>query len=106
MVTEADWQNWTPAELAPYIDVVFDAFGSDRIMYGSDWPVCLLAAEYSQQFEIVTNYGSRNWSLRQSLKGAEVCRRSGGLKMNIRRIFIIKRVDSALTSSLDLCYLG
>jgi L-fuconolactonase len=48
MVTEADWSNWKPADCAPYLDVVFDAFGMDRVMFGSDWPVCLVAASYAQ----------------------------------------------------------
>ena len=46
MVTEADWQAWTPADLRPYLDVALDCFGADRLMVGSDWPVCTLAGEY------------------------------------------------------------
>jgi L-fuconolactonase len=46
MVTEANWLTWTPADLRPYVDHVFDVFGADRLMFGSDWPVCLLAATY------------------------------------------------------------
>jgi L-fuconolactonase len=46
MVTEADWRTWTVADLRPYAETVLDAFGPDRIMFGSDWPVCLLAASY------------------------------------------------------------
>lgn len=45
MVTEADWSNWTAATFRPYLEVVAEAFGPQRLMYGSDWPVCLLAAE-------------------------------------------------------------
>lgn len=48
MVTEADWKNWTHADLRPYFDVVLEAFGTNRIMYGSDWPVCLVAASYDE----------------------------------------------------------
>lgn len=58
MVTEADIQNWTPTELIPYLDVVFDAFGPDRLMFGSDWPVCLIAASYRQWVELLTLYTS------------------------------------------------
>ncbi|MFB6723624.1 amidohydrolase family protein [Kribbella sp. NPDC056345] len=47
MVTEANWSSWTPADLKPYADVVLDAFAPDRVMFGSDWPVCLLAASYA-----------------------------------------------------------
>ena len=48
MVTEADWQAWKPADLKPYIEIVLEAFGPERCMYGSDWPVCELAATYEQ----------------------------------------------------------
>ena len=48
MVTEADQQNWTVEDLRPYVQHVTDCFGSDRVMFGSDWPVCRLAAEYQQ----------------------------------------------------------
>jgi L-fuconolactonase len=46
MVTEADWTGWKPEDLKPYVDRVLELFGEDRVMFGSDWPVCLLAAEY------------------------------------------------------------
>jgi L-fuconolactonase len=48
LVTEADWKHWTPDDFRPYFDLVLDAFGPDRLMFGSDWPVCLLAATYAQ----------------------------------------------------------
>jgi L-fucono-1,5-lactonase len=48
MVTEADWSSWTPADLQPYVDHVLDTFGPDRLLFGSDWPVCLLAASYGE----------------------------------------------------------
>ena len=53
MVTEADLQAWQPADFRPYLEVVLEAFGEDRLMFGSDWPVCLLAAEYEQVFALV-----------------------------------------------------
>lgn len=56
MVTEADWVNWRATDFHPYLDVVFEAFGVNRIMFGSDWPVCLVASEYNRMKEIVTNY--------------------------------------------------
>ena len=46
MVTEADWDAWSVADLRPYAETVLNAFGADRVMFGSDWPVCLLAASY------------------------------------------------------------
>ncbi|MCP3800023.1 amidohydrolase family protein [Allokutzneria sp. A3M-2-11 16] len=48
LVTEADWTQWTAEELRPYFDVVLEAFGPERLMFGSDWPVCLLAADYPE----------------------------------------------------------
>jgi L-fuconolactonase len=48
MVTEADMTNWKPADLAPFVRHVFAAFGEDRVMFGSDWPVCLQAASYAE----------------------------------------------------------
>jgi L-fuconolactonase len=48
MVTEADAADWTVADLRPYADVVLEAFGADRVMFGSDWPVSTLAADYAQ----------------------------------------------------------
>lgn len=48
MITEADWNNWKPADLKPYVATALEAFGPDRCMYGSDWPVCELAGSYEQ----------------------------------------------------------
>ncbi|HMH23572.1 MAG TPA: amidohydrolase family protein [Puia sp.] len=58
MVTEADWKNWKPEDFSPYLDTVVEAFGTKRIMYGSDWPVCLVAASYESMLEITSNYFS------------------------------------------------
>jgi L-fuconolactonase len=51
MATQADWKSWTTNDLRPYADHVLRVFGPDRLMYGSDWPFCHLAATYDQQFE-------------------------------------------------------
>ncbi|MBV9897727.1 MAG: amidohydrolase family protein [Chloroflexi bacterium] len=48
LVTEADWKSWTPQTLQPAVDVALEAFGPQRLMFGSDWPVCLVAASYEQ----------------------------------------------------------
>ena len=56
LVTEADWKNWKKEDFRPYLDVVFEAFGPKRLMFGSDWPVCLLAASYEQVVEIIEDY--------------------------------------------------
>jgi L-fuconolactonase len=58
LVTEADWKLWKPEDFTPYLDAVTKAFGTKRIMFGSDWPVCLVAASYSQMLGIVTDYFS------------------------------------------------
>lgn len=59
MVTEADFNNWDLDQFLPYMDVVLEAFGSDRIMYGSDWPVCLVAANYSQVLHIAKSFANQ-----------------------------------------------
>ena len=56
MVTEADWKHWKPEDFKPYLDVVTEAFGTNRLLYGSDWPVCLVAASYTDMIGIVRNY--------------------------------------------------
>jgi L-fuconolactonase len=56
MITEADWGRWHPSQFKPYLDVVFEAFGPDRVMFGSDWPVALLAGTYQQVFELAREY--------------------------------------------------
>ncbi|HSF17173.1 MAG TPA: amidohydrolase family protein [Vicinamibacteria bacterium] len=56
MVTEARWTSWTRDDFIPYLDVVFEAFGSGRLMFGSDWPVCRLAAGYDEVLRIVVEY--------------------------------------------------
>jgi L-fuconolactonase len=53
LVTEAHWRHWTPAALRPYVDTAMEAFGAGRLMFGSDWPVCLLAAGYGQVLRTV-----------------------------------------------------
>lgn len=58
MVTEADLKNWKQEDLIPYMDVAVEIFGTNRIMYGSDWPVCLLAASYRQTKNITDEYFS------------------------------------------------
>ncbi len=58
LVTEADWTDWTAPNFKPYLDVVFEAFGADRLMFGSDWPVCLLAADYAQVKQLIEDYAA------------------------------------------------
>jgi L-fuconolactonase len=55
LTTEADYTTWTPQQLEPYFDTVLRAFGPERLMFGSDWPVCLLAAPYRVWFNLVSS---------------------------------------------------
>lgn len=59
LVTEADWRHWKPEDMAPYLDVAFEAFGPQRLMIGSDWPVCTVAASYASAMAVVKNYLGR-----------------------------------------------
>jgi len=56
LATEADWSSWTPELLRPYLDIALDAFGPDRLMIGSDWPVCTVAGSYERVMAVVLNW--------------------------------------------------
>jgi L-fuconolactonase len=56
MVTEADWQQWQQDDFRPYLEVVLEAFGVQRTMFGSDWPVCTLAGTYADVVEIISAF--------------------------------------------------
>ncbi|CAA6692727.1 MULTISPECIES: amidohydrolase [unclassified Lentimonas] len=56
VVTEADCQNWTPEQIRPYLDTVLGAFGPERLMFGSDWPVCLVACGYKRWHDLIREY--------------------------------------------------
>lgn len=56
MVTEARWKKWKPADIIPYLDTAVEAFGPNRIMFGSDWPVCLIAAGYRDVVQLAQDY--------------------------------------------------
>lgn len=59
LVTEADWHRWRPEHVRPYLDVALDAFGPERLMIGSDWPVCTVAGSYLQVMNVVMDYLDR-----------------------------------------------
>ncbi len=67
MVTEADHEAWTYDQLTPYMDVAFEAFGPERLMFGSDWPVCTLAAPHARVHEVFSR-----WRASLSMVGATV----------------------------------
>jgi len=56
LVTEADFTNFSPSDFTPYLDIVFECFGEDRILFGSDWPVCLVAATYQDVLLLIEEY--------------------------------------------------
>ena len=58
LVTEADFKAWTEAQLQPYLETVLEAFGPTRLMFGTDWPVCLVACPYGRWFEIVSRFAA------------------------------------------------
>lgn len=67
MVTGADWNTWKPENIQPYLDIVFEAFGPERILIGSDWPVCLVAGKYSEVMQVVIDYISTFTEKEQAL---------------------------------------
>lgn len=77
LVTEADWQHWTPADLAPVVDHALATFGAERLIFGSDWPVCLLAAPYRTVIE----------TARVLTGGLSDRERAGTFGENARRIY-------------------
>ena len=60
LVTEADWYRWSASDFTPFLDTVFGAFGPDRLMFGSDWPVCLLASSYAKVKQVMEEYVDRH----------------------------------------------
>jgi L-fuconolactonase len=77
LVTEANWNSWTLDDLRPYLDAALDAFGPERLMAGSDWPVCLLASGYSRWWE----------TLREWMNGFEVRHQEMILGETARRVY-------------------
>jgi L-fuconolactonase len=66
MATEADFNIWTPEQIHPYMDTVLEAFGSKRILFGSDWPVCLVAGNYSKIKKLTTDFISQLSQIEQN----------------------------------------
>ena len=76
LVTEADWEGWTPQDLRPYIDVVLETFGEERVMFGSDWPVCTLAADYEAVLSV-----AQPWT---RVHGARAAQRAYGFSGTVK----------------------
>jgi L-fuconolactonase len=75
LITEADWKRWQAEEIRPYLDVVFESFGTRRLMFGSDWPVCLLAGTYRRVKQVIEDYlADLSESERELVFGGNACR--------------------------------
>jgi L-fuconolactonase len=80
MVTEADWVHWSAEDLRPYLDAVVEAFGVERLMAGSDWPVCLVATSYAGWFETLQAYFAQFSETEQDRVFGETAAEVYGLK--------------------------
>lgn len=91
LVTEADWRHWSPAELTPYLDVAFDCFGPGRLIIGSDWPVCTLAANYTRTMSVVIDHLATRpaWEQDAVLGG------------NAQRLWNLPSIDGAVTPQTE-----
>jgi L-fuconolactonase len=75
LVTEADWRAWTPDQIEPYLEVALDCFGYERLMIGSDWPVCTVAADYARTMQVVIDYmGGRPAAEQEAVLGGNAAR--------------------------------
>ena len=75
MVTEADVSHWKASDFSPYMDIVFEAFGTDRVLFGSDWPVCLLAGTYRQVMNLVLLYLEQfSFTEQEKVMGGNACK--------------------------------
>lgn len=77
LVTEADWQHWQPHELWPYLDVALETFGENRLLFGSDWPVCLIAGSYHDVFALIDDWASERGFDKRKLFGRNAQRLYG-----------------------------
>jgi L-fuconolactonase len=75
MATEANWANWSKEDLIPYLDIIVAHFGMKRIMYGSDWPVCLLAVSYERWLNFLKEYFSQFSQIEQEQFFSKNCER-------------------------------
>ena len=75
LVTEADWAAWTEEQITPVLDEAFNAFGAERLLAGSDWPVCLLASSYTRWWQTLFGWASKLAPEQQALVLGENARR-------------------------------
>jgi len=79
VVTEADWARWTPAGIRPFLETALEAFGPDRLLWGSDWPVCLVASSYARWKRVVDDFVA-------ALSASERARVLGGCAIETYRL--------------------
>lgn len=82
LITEADWRRWRAHDIQPYLDVALEAFGEDRLLFGSDWPVCLVAGSYHDVFALIDDWATERGLDKKSLFGG-----------NARRLYGLQRPD-------------
>lgn len=85
LVTEADWIAWKPEQMRPYLEVALDCFGPERLMIGSDWPVCTLAADYARTMGVVLEYLERRPAVERDAVLGGNARRFWNLSVEERR---------------------
>ena len=75
MITEADFKKWSYEEMVPYLDTVGEYFGVDRLCYGSDWPVCLVAGNYEKMISVIERWSSQlSVEAQNKIFGMNTCR--------------------------------
>jgi L-fuconolactonase len=79
LITEADWSHWSAADLRPFVEVALESFGPQRLLYGSDWPVCELAGSYEQVFTVARELTAQLSSSEQKLVFGDNARRVYGI---------------------------
>jgi L-fuconolactonase len=91
LVTESDWTRWTPGDIRPYLDVAFECFGAHRLLAGSDWPVCTVAADYRRTVALLDEY----------LEGAPPAARDAVMGGNAARLWRLESVGRSLSVALS-----
>lgn len=75
LITEVDWGNWKPDDIRPYFEVAWECFGPDRLMFGSDWPVCLLAGDYTRTYGLISEFlAGRSTEQQEKIFGSNAAR--------------------------------
>ena len=97
MVTEARWQDWTVEDFTPYMETVLEAFGPDRLLIGSDWPVCTLAGDYRSVMSIAADFVSRLSASEQKAIWEDNPVRVYGLRLGLRKEACLMVLEVSMT---------